>query len=210
MKIEATRRQWVKFAIVLALWLAFLVWLKSWLGLVVVPFIFDAYITKKIPWTWWESSKNETVRSVMSWVDAIVFALVAIPMSYQFRLIYYILMDKPHYGAMLAVRESKQLMRRNRSSLFRLDLSFWWYYLLSALASLLCYGDSILHLMGISLPLSDGVSYFLFYGLYLAALFAIYYCFRNRVGITYALAYESLKPKEETSGGVALGNIFQM
>ena len=140
----------------------------------------------------------------------IVFALVAIPMSYQFRLVYYILMDKPHYGAMLAVRESKQLMRRNRFSLFRLDLSFWWYYLLSALASLLCYGDSILHLMGISLPLSDGISYFLFYGLYLAALFAIYYCFRNRVGITYALAYESLKPREETSGGVVLGNIFQM
>ena len=78
MKIEATRNQWIKFAIVLVLWLAFLVWLKSWLGLVVVPFIFDAYITKKIPWTWWKKSKNETVKSVMSWVDAIVFALVAV------------------------------------------------------------------------------------------------------------------------------------
>ena len=48
MKIEATRIQWIKFAVVLILWLIFLVWLKSWLGLVVVPFIFDAYITKKI------------------------------------------------------------------------------------------------------------------------------------------------------------------
>ena len=76
--IQATRKQWIKFAIALILWLAFLLWVKSWLGLVVVPFIFDAYITKKIPWTWWKSSKNETVRSVMSWVDAIVFALVAV------------------------------------------------------------------------------------------------------------------------------------
>lgn len=76
--IEATKKQWLKFAIALILWLAFLVWLKSWLGLVVVPLIFDAYITKKIPWTWWKHSKNETVRSVMSWVDAIVFALVAV------------------------------------------------------------------------------------------------------------------------------------
>ena len=76
--IQATKKQWLKFAIVLILWLAFLVWLKSWLGLVVVPLIFDAYITKKIPWTWWKHSKNETVRSVMSWVDAIVFALVAV------------------------------------------------------------------------------------------------------------------------------------
>ncbi|MBQ8443295.1 MAG: S26 family signal peptidase, partial [Bacteroides sp.] len=78
MKIEATRKQWMLFAIVLILWLIFLIWLKSWLGLVVVPFIFDAYITKKIPWTWWKSSKNPSVRSVMSWVDAIVFALVAV------------------------------------------------------------------------------------------------------------------------------------
>ena len=60
MKIEATRIQWIKFAVVLILWLIFLVWLKSWLGLVVVPFIFDAYITKKIPWTWWKKyEKNK-------------------------------------------------------------------------------------------------------------------------------------------------------
>ncbi|WP_455674476.1 signal peptidase I [Phocaeicola sp.] len=76
--IKATRAQWIKFGIVLVLWLAFLIWLKSWLGLVVVPFIFDAYITKKIPWTWWRKSKNPTVVTVMGWVDAIVFALVAV------------------------------------------------------------------------------------------------------------------------------------
>ena len=59
--IRATRTQWIKFAVVLALYLIFLVWLRSWLGLVVVPFIFDAYITKKIPWTWWRESKNRHV-----------------------------------------------------------------------------------------------------------------------------------------------------
>ena len=76
--IKATRTQWIKFAVVLALYLIFLVWLRSWLGLVVVPFIFDAYITKKIPWTWWRKSKNRHVVTVMGWVDAIVFALVAV------------------------------------------------------------------------------------------------------------------------------------
>ena len=78
MKIQATRIQWIKFAIVLVLYLIFLLWLKSWLGLIVIPFIFDAYITKKIPWTWWKKSKNKTVVSIMSWVDAVVFALVAV------------------------------------------------------------------------------------------------------------------------------------
>ena len=75
---KATRAQWVKFAIVTVLYLAFLIWVKSWLGLIVVPFIFDIYISKKIPWSFWKKSENPAVRSVMSWVDAIVFALVAV------------------------------------------------------------------------------------------------------------------------------------
>ena len=50
--IQASRKQWIKFSIVLVLYLIFLIWLQSWLGVVVVPFIFDAYISKKIPWTW--------------------------------------------------------------------------------------------------------------------------------------------------------------
>ena len=75
---KATRAQWVKFAIITVLYLAFLVWVKSWLGLIVLPFIFDIYISKKIPWGFWKKSENPAVRGVMSWVDAIVFALVAV------------------------------------------------------------------------------------------------------------------------------------
>ena len=69
--------QWTKFAIVLVLYLAFLLWVQSWLGLVVVPFIYDVYITKKIRWQWWKDSEGP-VRFIMSWVDALVFALVAV------------------------------------------------------------------------------------------------------------------------------------
>ena len=75
---KATRTQWIKCSIAILLYLIFLIWVKSWWGLIVVPFIFDIYITKKIPWSFWKKSKNPTVRSVMSWVDAIVFALVAV------------------------------------------------------------------------------------------------------------------------------------
>lgn len=76
--IQTSRRQWIKFGVALALYIAFLIWLKSWLGIIAIPLIFDAYITKKIPWTWWKKSKSQAVQSVMSWVDAIVFALVAV------------------------------------------------------------------------------------------------------------------------------------
>ena len=69
--------QWAKFIVVLALYLLFLYWVKSWWGLLVVPFIFDVYITKKIKWQWWKDSEGP-VKFVMSWVDALVFALVAV------------------------------------------------------------------------------------------------------------------------------------
>ncbi|MBO4487585.1 MAG: signal peptidase I [Bacteroidaceae bacterium] len=68
----------IRCAIAIVLWLLFCLWVGSWLGLLVVPFIFDAYITKKIPWSWWRKSKSREVRKIMSWVDAIVFALVAV------------------------------------------------------------------------------------------------------------------------------------
>ena len=74
---QATRTQWIKCTIAILLYLAFLIWVRSWWGLIVVPFIFDIYITKKIPWSFWKKSKNPTVRNVMSWVDAIVFAYAA-------------------------------------------------------------------------------------------------------------------------------------
>ena len=72
---QATRAQWIKCATAILLYLIFLIWVRSWWGLIVVPFIFDIYITKKIPWSFWKKSKNPAVRSIMSWVDAIVFEL---------------------------------------------------------------------------------------------------------------------------------------
>jgi signal peptidase I len=59
------------------LYLLFLYWVGSWWGLLVIPFIYDVYITKKIKWQWWKESEGP-VKWVMSWVDALVFALVAV------------------------------------------------------------------------------------------------------------------------------------
>ena len=75
--------QWAKFIAVTVLYLVFLFWVKSFWGLLVVPFIFDVYITKKIKWQWWRDSERP-VRFIMSWVDALVFALVAVYFINQF------------------------------------------------------------------------------------------------------------------------------
>ena len=52
--------QWAKFAIVTVLYLLFLYWVESWWGLLVVPFIYDAYISRKINWQWWRDSDDMT------------------------------------------------------------------------------------------------------------------------------------------------------
>ena len=101
------------------------------------------------------------------------------------------------------------MMKGNCMALFRLDLHLWWYYALSALAATVAYADTLAALLGISLPVSADVAYYLSFGVYLVAQAALYYFLSNRIKVTYALAYEQIAPKPQENS-VVLGNIFQM
>ena len=78
LKKPITKIDIIKCVVAIALYITFLVYIESWWGVIVLPFIFDNYITKKINWSWWKESESPVTRIVMSWVDAIVFALVAV------------------------------------------------------------------------------------------------------------------------------------
>ena len=145
----------------------------------------------------------------MFFIFLAVFCVAAVPITYQYRMVSFCLADSPKPGALAAMRESRAMMRRNRFALFRLDLCFWWYYLLQVLISMLCYGDLLLPMFGVLLPWSDTVSSFVFYGVSLAAQLALYCFALNRVQVTYATAYEALRPKPQENS-VALGNIFNL
>ena len=140
----------------------------------------------------------------------VVFLAFVLPIIYRYRMADFVLLDHPESGALYALRESRQMMRGNRFGLFRLDLSFWWYYVLLFLANALAYGDWLLSFAGLSLPLSSTAGYYLFALLSLAANFLVFYLLYNRLNVTYALAYGQVRPKEEDRGGAVLGNIFQM
>lgn len=142
-------------------------------------------------------------------IYGVLYGTLALVLSYKFRMANYALLDNPRAGAIAALRASSKMMRRNGWKLFRVDLSFWWYFGLILLCSIICYGDLILPLLGVTLPFNGTIAYFLFYGIYLAAVFAVHYFFRNRVEATYIMAYEAIceKPKDD---GVVLGNIFDM
>lgn len=127
-------------------------------------------------------------------ITGILLCLVYIPISYRLRLVNYSVLENPREGALVAFRRSFRLMRGNCLEMFLLDLSFWWYYLLQILINLVCYGDLILSLAGVSLPWSGELSFFLFYILALAGQFVLYFLARNKVEVTYVTAYHVLSP----------------
>ena len=131
------------------------------------------------------------------WIMGGLFLLLFIPTSYRYRMVTFRLIDQSRPGALRAMRESRAMMHRNRFALFRLDLSLWWFYALQGLTVALCYSDMLLPMLGITLPWSESVSYFVFLCLSLLVQFVVYYLFMNRVSVTYAAAYGALLPKEQ-------------
>lgn len=84
-RVRKTRTtRWIRFGLVALLWLAFTVWTSCWWLLLVLPLLFDIYITHYIPFTWWKNSKSTVVRGIMSWVDAIVYALILVWFIFNF------------------------------------------------------------------------------------------------------------------------------
>ena len=76
---------WIKAGIWCAIYIAFVVWVAwgDWASLgwlVLLPLIADMFTTKYINYGWWKKYKdtNPTLYTVFSWIDAIVFALVAV------------------------------------------------------------------------------------------------------------------------------------
>ena len=75
-RVKKTR--WIRFGIVSAIFFAWVAWLGNWWVALAWLLLADIYLTQFIPWNWWKFSKNKALRTVMSWVDAIVYALVLV------------------------------------------------------------------------------------------------------------------------------------
>ncbi len=81
---EVRTTRWIRFALVALIFTLWVAWLGSWWVLIFLVLLFDIYITGYIPLTWWKKSKNKAVKSVMSWVDAIVYALILVYFVFTF------------------------------------------------------------------------------------------------------------------------------
>ncbi len=141
---------------------------------------------------------------------AVIYLIAMVPIAFRLRMSGYLLADTPGAGAIAALLGSFRMTRRNCLNLLKVDLHLWWYHGLILLLNVLAWGDVLCGVLGITLPFSGTVGFYLFQGVYLAGLFAVYYFFRNKVELTYIMAYEALKPREEKKNEIVLGNIFQM
>ena len=81
---ENSAKRWARFGLVSVVFLLWVAWLGNWWVLLWWLLLFDIYITGYIPFTWWKKSKSAAVRSLMSWVDAIVYALVLVYFVFAF------------------------------------------------------------------------------------------------------------------------------
>ncbi len=82
---EVTRGGWIRAGIWGTLYVVFVFWVawgdwKSLGWLVLLPLVVDAFTTKYINYSWWRKYKdtNTALYTLFSWIDAIVFALVAV------------------------------------------------------------------------------------------------------------------------------------
>lgn len=76
--------RWIRFGLVALLFFAWVAWMGDWWLSIFIFLLFDIYITGFIPFDWWKKSKNKTIRTVMSWVDAIVYALILVYFVFNF------------------------------------------------------------------------------------------------------------------------------
>lgn len=82
---ETTRGGWIRAGIWGTLYVAFVIWVawgdwKSLGWLALLPLVIDMFTTKYINYSWWRKYKDTkpALYTLFSWIDAIVFALVAV------------------------------------------------------------------------------------------------------------------------------------
>ncbi|MBQ9575926.1 MAG: signal peptidase I [Muribaculaceae bacterium] len=75
-RVKTTR--WCRFGAVALIYVLWTIWMGNPLLLLGLVLLGDIYLTQFLPWGAWKGMKNKTLRTIMSWIDAIVYALVLV------------------------------------------------------------------------------------------------------------------------------------
>ena len=135
------------------------------------------------------SSSMQGATAALLVLFLVVFALLALPMYYRYRMTTYLIMDNEDMGGLRAMLTSRVMTYRRRMELFKLDLSFWWFYVLELVLTAIGFGDLLLAAAGVELPFSVDAAFWVFQCLALAAQVGLYYLARPKMEATYAHCY---------------------
>ncbi len=67
----------IKAIAALVLYILFVIWLHNYWFLFGIPIVFDIYVTKIVNWTFWKK-RNKKNHMLVEWLDALIFAVVAV------------------------------------------------------------------------------------------------------------------------------------
>jgi uncharacterized membrane protein len=116
-------------------------------------------------------------------------------LSYCFRMAGFLMMER-WIGGIAALFLSLRLMRGHKWQIFKMDLGYWWYYLLLAGVTLVGNLDAICILVGIALPFDAVTAYFVTMTVYLALQTLIFLWKKGEVDAAFVLAFEAIAHPE--------------
>lgn len=126
------------------------------------------------------------------------FAFLYYIFLYRLRFAEYFILDHRTDRAKVAMALSTRLLHRRKKDLLKLDLSFWWYYVATALLAIIGYLDVILAFVGMPLPFDPAVNYFVPFLLYIAGTLLLEVHALPYMQTVYTESYCRLtEPKEE-------------
>lgn len=123
-------------------------------------------------------------------VTVVALLVVLIPKIYSIRLSFYRIADDDRPGALISIAQSKRMMRGHRWLLAKLDLSFWWYYLLQVLLAALL--ELPVYLAGSVIPMRPELLALIAVVVQSLGSLWLYYKFLLKVEVSYALFYDTL------------------
>ena len=121
-------------------------------------------------------------------ITLVVIGALSVYVGLRLYALQYLVMDHDCPGVVAAAGVSNRITKGNLWKLLKLNLSFWWYYLLQFAASGIVYGGYLFT----DLPVSQDVADLLFYLLYIGVTLAISWWAGAYVHVTHACAYNQL------------------
>ena len=126
----------------------------------------------------------------------LLLAAVCIPLLYRMRFADFFVMEGD--GGIKAIVGSFQLTRGNCLQLLKLDLHFWWFYLLQGLSVAVSYGDGLLSSVGVTLPFGPDGNFFLFYILGIVMQGILFWQYNSEKLTSYCLAFDAFQSPTAT------------